>query len=161
MLVVALLILAVWTSPQPPEITVQFLGITNVAPNRQEAWFELHNAGSIPTEVWLPGIIEVNNLPLIWSGFQMSSNITMRPGASLKTSLVPPVTRDRWRADFFCPIPLNFIQKSKNFVAARGLRVTQSGPTAISVDSGWLNPTLETDAVIQVEPPVSSTNSQP
>jgi hypothetical protein len=154
-LFVALLILVILVSSQPPKITVELLAITNVASGNQEAWFELSNTGNIPIEVWLPGEIEVKNQQLVLDGTQMSSNVTMQPGANLRTCLIPPVTHDRWRAAFFCPLPLSPVRK---FAIRYGFPIFQGGASATSVSCGWLDPTLEANESNQTQSPNASTN---
>ena len=123
-----------------PAIDVRFLGMTNDAAGTKLARFELRNIGSVSTAVSIPGFID---LGMRGGGYFGSTNATLQPGASLQTSVKAPMTRDPWRAEFLCSIPLNLIQKSKNFAAEHKLPVARVGQVATSVYSEWLSPVLE------------------
>ena len=123
-----------------PAIDVRFLGMTNDAAGTKLARFELRNIGSVPTAVSIPGFID---LGMRGGGYFGFTNATLQPGASLQTSVKAPMTRDTWRAEFLCSIPLNMIQKSRIFAAEHKLPVTRVGQVATSVYSERLNPVLE------------------
>ena len=122
--------------PKKPEIGVRFLGLTNDAAGKTLARFQLRNLGSMPTEVSLPGFID---LGMTGGGYFGFTNATLRPGATLETCIAPPATRDHWRAEFLCSIRLSLMYQSKNLAASHGLPVIRVVPTVISVYSGWLD----------------------
>jgi hypothetical protein len=128
-----------WTKP---EIAVRFLGLTNDAAGTKMARFELRNVGSVRTDVSIPGFID---LGIRGGGYFGFTNATLRPGASVETSVTAPPTRDSWRAEFLCSIPLNWWQRFKNFAAGHGLPVIPVGQDATSIYSERLNPVLDSD----------------
>src|SRR4051794_30870135 len=67
-----------------PAIDVRFLGMTNDPVGAKVATFELHNVGSGPTAVSIPGFID---LGMRGGGYFGFTNATLQPGASLQTSV--------------------------------------------------------------------------
>jgi hypothetical protein len=120
-----------------PEIGVRFLGMTNDAAGTQIATFQLCNIGSVPLDVSIPGFIDKG---IMGGGYFGFTNVTFQPGTSLETSVQTPMTRDRWRAEFLCSIPLNLMQKFKNIAAKHGIPVVPVGQVAIPVYSEYLPP---------------------
>jgi|ERR1035441_5154893 hypothetical protein len=151
-IVILLLIAAaaslVFMPPKPqwrkPEIGVRFLSMTNDAGGSELARFELRNMGSLPTDVSIPGFIDVRMRGGGYFGFR---NVTLQPGASLETSVAVPMTQDRWRAEFLCSIPLKLKQRLRNIAAEHGLPVARMGKVAISVYSEYLPPNLQGGAI--------------
>jgi hypothetical protein len=126
--------------PQPvqePALRVQFLSMTNDPTGTKLARFKLRNIGTEPLDVSFPGFVDVGFRGGGYFGF---TNSTIRPGASIETSVEAPSSHSRWRAEFLCSIPSNSMQKFKSVQANHGLPAVRVGQVAISVYSEYLPP---------------------
>jgi hypothetical protein len=120
-----------------PEIAVRFLSMTNNSSGAVVARFELRNNGSVPTDVTVPGFIDMGMRGGGYFGF---SNVTLQPRATLETRVEAPLTSNQWRAEFLCSIPLNLMQKFKNTLAGHGFPVMLVVPDVTHVYSEYLPP---------------------
>ena len=78
-------------APWELEIDVRFLGMTDDAAGTSRARSELRNIGSVPTDVSMPGFIDIG---LRGGGCFGFTNVTLQPGATAETSVE---IRLQWR----------------------------------------------------------------
>jgi hypothetical protein len=103
-----------WAQGQPQRlqetaILGRLLGMTNDTAGTKVARFELHNIGSKPMGVSLPGFVDVGSRS---GGYFGSTNATLQPGGSVETSVPVPIERNRWRAEFLCTPPMGHVARS-------------------------------------------------